>query len=85
MNLWHLQNTSTLALTSSKFSTVKMTTVHFYDFISRMGFLNLQIAGFENESTIRRYRPYRLAVRTSRCGRDNPGSNPGMVNCLTNS
>ncbi len=25
------------------------------------------------------HRLYRLAVRTSRCGRDNPGSNPGMV------
>ena len=26
--------------------------------------------------------PYRLAVRTSRCGRDNPGSNPGTVSML---
>ena len=25
-------------------------------------------------------RPHRLVVRTSRCGRDNPGSTPGVVN-----
>ena len=24
-------------------------------------------------------RPHRLVVRTSRCGRDNPGSTPGVV------
>ena len=27
-------------------------------------------------------RPIRLAVRTSRCGRDNPGSNPGRSNSI---
>ena len=27
-------------------------------------------------------RLYRLVVRTSRCGRDNPGSTPGVVMCL---
>ena len=26
-------------------------------------------------------RPHRLVVRTSRCGRDNPGSNPGVDTC----
>ena len=25
-------------------------------------------------------RPHRLVVRTSRCGRDNPGPTPGVVN-----
>ena len=27
----------------------------------------------------RQQSPYRLVVRTSRCGRDNPGSTPGVV------
>ena len=31
----------------------------------------------EEMQPVPRHRPNRLAVRTSRCGRDNPGSNPG--------
>ena len=35
--------------------------------------------------TIVAKRPHRLVVRTSRCGRDNPGSTPGVVNFLPTS
>ena len=34
----------------------------------------------ENENVIQS--PHRLVVRTSRCGRDNPGSTPGVDNAL---
>ena len=36
------------------------------------------LQAFEYVSRARRQGPHRLVVRTSRCGRDNPGSTPGV-------
>ena len=37
-----------------------------------------RVVSFKGYFNLRCQRPIRLAVRTSRCGRDNPGSNPGL-------
>jgi hypothetical protein len=58
--------------------------------IPSSGFCAGSVVFFNLDSFVRKIRfdiqrrfnqsgPYRLAVRTSRCGRDNPGSNPGTV------
>ena len=43
------------------------------------GYISPLFAALSIKSTPPAKRPHRLVVRTSRCGRDNPGSTPGVV------